>query len=164
MPEEKRQWQPREMRLVSEYLAKNYSSYSTQTRVRLGSIHPDLKPEQLSDAEKRMVGVYRRWADAIVFMPDRLVLIEAAIRPSPGDISQLELYEHLLPHTPELVEHKNKPIEKVLLWAIEDPPIAAMARDRGIKVVYFHPSWVDEYLRILYPSEQRATLTYPPKE
>lgn len=145
--------------MVSEYLAKNYSEYPTKTRVRVGSIHPDLKPDQLTDAEKRAVGVWRRWADAIVFMPDRLILIEAAIRPQPGDISQLELYEHLLPQTPELAEHKGKPIEKVLLFALEDPVIVEMARARGISVTYFHPSWIDDYLRILYPRERRASLT-----
>lgn len=164
MAEGKRKWQPREMRLVSEFLAEHYPEYPTQTRVRVGSVHPDLKPGELSDVEQRMVGVFRRWADAIVFMPDRLILIEAAIRPSPGDISQLELYEYLLPNTPELAEHKEKPIEKVLLWAIEDPPIAAMARGRGIRVVYYHPAWVDDYLKELYPSERRAPLTYPLKE
>jgi len=159
MPTEKRQWQAREMRMVSEFLAKEYADYPTKTRVRVGSVHTDLKPGDLSEAELRMVGVFRRWADAVVFMPDRLVLIEAAIRPSPGDISQLELYEHLLPITPELEEHKGKPIEKLLVYAIEDPVIVSMARDRGIKVVYFKPAWIDEYLKILYPRERRAPLT-----
>jgi len=159
MAGEKRQWQPREMRLVSEFLAKHYARYPTQTRVRLGSIHPELKPELLSEAEQRAVGMWRRWADAIVFMPDRLILIEAAIRPSPGDISQLELYEHLLPKTPELATHKAKPIEKLLVFALEDPVVVSMARDRGIRVVYFHPGWIDEYLKVLYARERRASLT-----
>lgn len=159
MAEQKRQWQPREMRLVSEFLAKHYGKYPTRTRVRVGSVHPKLRPGELSDAEQKMVGVFRRWADAVVFMPDRLVLIEAAIRPSPGDISQLELYEHLLPKTPELAEHKDKPIEKLLLYALEDPVIVSMARERGIRVVYFHPPWIDEYLKVLYPRERRAPLT-----
>jgi len=159
MAEEKRQWQAREMRLVSEFLAKYYPEYPSQTRVRLGSIHPDLEG-MLSDAERRMVaGAWRRWADAIVFMPDRLILIEAAIRPSPGDISQLELYEHLLPLTPEFDEHKAKPIEKVLVFAIEDPVVASMARERGIRVIYFRPEWVEDYLKVLYPRERRAPLT-----
>lgn len=147
------------MRLVSEFLAKNYGKYPTRTRVRVGSVHPELKPGELSAAEQKMVGVFRRWADAVVFMPDRLVLIEAAIRPSPGDISQLELYEHLLPLTPELAEHKDKPIEKLLLYALEDPVIVKMARERGIRVTYFHPPWIDEYLKVLYPRERRAPLT-----
>jgi hypothetical protein len=158
MAEGKRQWQPREMRLVSEFLAKYYPNYETRTRVRLGAIHPELHPETLSESEKSMVGVFRRWADAIVIMPDKLVLIEAAIRPSPGDISQIELYEHLLPLTPELEEFRALPIEKLLVFAIEDPVVVAMARERGINTRYFRPGWVDEYLDILYPRERRASL------
>ena len=127
--------------------------------MRVGAVPSKLHPEQLEPGEVRALGVWRRWADAIVFMPDRLILIEAAIRPSPGDISQLELYEHLLPQTPELAEHKNKRIEKVLLFALEDPVIVSMARERGIKVVYFHPHWIDDYLKILYPRERRTPLT-----
>jgi len=147
------------MRLVSEYLAKEYPDYPTKTRVRLGSIHPELGPDKLSDAERAIVGAWRRWADAIVFKTDRLVLIEAAILPSPGDISQLELYEHLLPLTPELAEHRHKRIEKVLLFALEDPAVLNMARERGIKVVYFCPKWIEEYMKILRPRERRAPLT-----
>jgi hypothetical protein len=159
MAREKRQWQAREMRLVSEFLAKHYANYQTLTRVRLGQVHPELHPELLEGAELRALGVWRRWADAIVIMPDRIVLIEASIRPFPGDVSQLELYERLLPLTPELEQHKAKPIEKLLVFALEDPVVVSMARERGIKVVYFRPKWVDEYLQLLYPRERRAPLT-----
>jgi len=159
MAKEKRQWQPREMRLVSEFLAERYPKYPTLTRVRLGSIHPDLKPELLSESERRFIGVWRRWADAVVIMPHKLILIEAAIRSSPAKISQLELYAHLLPLTPEFAEHKDKPIEKMLVSAIEDPVVTVMAAERDIKVVQFHPKWVDDYMKILYPRERRAPLT-----
>lgn len=164
MGKEKRQWQPREMRMVSEFLAAHYAEYSFKTRVRLGSLHPKLHPEDLTEPEQRMLGVFRRWADAIVFMPDRLVLIEVAIRPSPGDISQLGLYERLVPHTPELAEYKQLPIEKLLVYAIEDPLVVSMARDQGIRTVYFRPGWVEDYLKILYPRERRSPLTYPDKK
>ena len=159
MAKAKRQWQAREQRLVSEYLAEHYGRYETMTRVRLGSINPALHPEKLTTAELRAVGVWRRWADAIVVMPDKLVLIEAKIRPNPGVISQLELYEHLVPLTPELKEHKAKRIEKVLLLCINDPVVVSMAREKGIKVVHYKPDWVDEYLDILYPRERRAPLS-----
>jgi len=159
MAREKRQWQAREMRLVSEYLAKYYPDHPTQTRVRVGSLPLALHPEFVSGGEQRALGVWRRWVDAIVIMPDRLILIEANIRPAPGKISQLELYERLLPMTPELAEHKDKPIEKVLLFALEDKAIEAQARDRGIKVVYFRPPWIEDYLKILYPRERRTPLT-----
>lgn len=157
---EKRSWQAREMRLVAEYMAQTYPNVETRTRVRVGSIHPELHPETLSAAERRAVGVWRRWADAVVFLPNKIILIEAAIRPSPGDISQLELYMHLLPKTPELAEHKHKPIEMVLLYALEDPVIVSLARERNISVVYFHPGWIDDYLKALYPRERRAPLTH----
>jgi len=145
--------------MVSEFLAKFYAEYPTQTRVRVGRINPRLDAADLTPEETRMLGMWRRWADAVVFMPDRLILIEAAIRPSPGDISQLELYEHLLPMTPEFAEHKGKPIEKMLVYALEDPVIVDMARQHGIKVVYFRPDWIDDYLKIIYPRERRAPLT-----
>jgi hypothetical protein len=159
MTPEKRQWQPREMRLVAEYLAQEYPDHETQTRVRLGTIRSEIGAENLEPAELRAMGVWRRWADAIVFMPDRLILIEAKIRPQPGDISQLEVYEGLVHKTPELAEHKGKPVEKVLLYALEDPIIADMARERGIKVTYFCPDWIDGYLRLLAPRERRASRT-----
>lgn len=159
MAKEKRQWQPREQRLVSEYLAATYPDYETRTRVRVGSVHPELKPESLEPGELRAMGVWRRWADAVVFLKTKLVLIEAKIRPSPAAIAEIELYARLLPLTPELADHRGKPIEKTLLFALEDPVIVAMARERDIKVVYFRPKWVDEYLEVLYPRERRAPKT-----
>lgn len=154
-----RRWQPRELRLVSEFLAQEYPGYAYQTHVRLGSIRPRVEGAFDSDAELRMLGVFRRWADALVVMEDRLVLIEAAIRPEPGDISKLELYERLIPATPELAEHVGKPVEKVLLYCMPDELLLVMAREKGITVRYFRPAWVEEYLQELYPREQRAPHT-----
>ena len=156
---ERRAWQAREMRLVVEYLARNYPKYETRTRVRLGGVPKALDHPDLSEGERRALGVWRRWADAIVIMPTKLVLIEAKIRPGPEAIAQLELYKHLLPKTPELQPHKAKPIELVLLFALEDPVVEQLARAKGIRVVYFKPKWVDEYLSVLYPRERRAPLT-----
>lgn len=156
---EKRAWQAREMRMISEFLAREYKDYPYMTRVRLGAIHPELAPGVLSESEKRMVGVWRRWADAIVVLPDRLVLIEGAIRPHPGDISILELYERLIPSTPELEKYKTYPIEKVLLYAMEDPLLILLAREKGIRCILFQPDWLSDYLAILYPRERRPPLT-----
>lgn len=159
MPRQKRRWQPREQRMVSEWLAKNYGQYSYRTRVRLGSIHPTLHPERLSAEERNLVGLWRRWADAVVFLPDRLLLIEAKIRPEPGVISQLDLYSSLLPQTPELAEWQHLPIEKVLLYAIDDPALIALARQHGIRCIMYQPEWLDDYLRILFPRERSGHRT-----
>ncbi|MBA7545821.1 hypothetical protein ES705_38199 [subsurface metagenome] len=150
----KRDWQPREQRLVSEYIAKFYSEHESRTHVHLGSVQPRLKGRFLDEAEARMLGTFRRWADALVLLPDRIVLIEGKILPQPGVISQLELYAELIPKTPELAEHKHKPIEKVILCAIEDPQVTAMARKHGCRVVTFKPAWLNSYMKILHARER----------
>lgn len=157
----KRSWAPRELRLVAEFLAATYPKYPYKMRVRLGTTHPHLVIPEATEEENKLIGSWRRWADAIVFADDRLILIEVAIVPEPGDISMLLLYERLIPHTPELEEYSNLPVEKLLVYAIEDPVLISLARDQGIKVIYFKPDWVDEYLPMLFPRERRAPLTYP---
>ena len=154
----KRDWQPREQRLVSEFIARFYADYESRTHVHLGSTPPRLRGKFTTDAEARLVGVFRRWADAIVFMPDRLVLIEGKILPQPGVLSQLKLYEALIPKTPELAEHREKPIEKVLVCAIEDPLITQLARTEGVLVRVFHPAWINQYLKVIHPWEKTPGL------
>lgn len=159
MTKEKRAWQPREMLMLAEYLQLKYSKHLYQTRVRLGSIPKELILEGMTPVEIRMAGNWRRWVDALVFKPDELVIIEAAIKPQPGDISQLKLYARLLPHTPELLPYLGRPLACELVYAIEDPVVLQMARDENIRVVYYKPRWLMDYLNILYPPERRATPT-----
>ena len=52
-----RKYEPREMKLVSEYLVDRYGKYRSLTRVRLGALHPSLLPEKLSQAEKDMIKI-----------------------------------------------------------------------------------------------------------
>lgn len=153
-------WQPREMRLVSEYIARYYPNSITMTRVRLGPTHPELLGEGLSQEEINMLKAWRRWADAIVITRAKLYLIEGAILPDPGDVSKLILYEYLLRYTPELQQYLDRDIVKVLLLAIQDPVLERIARPAGIQVVYYCPDWVREYIRSLAQRKQRAPLTY----
>ena len=159
MAKKVRKWEAREMRLVSEWIAREYPDRPYRTNVRLGSLHPRLKGKFLSESELRMAGVFRRWADALVFLDDRIILIEGAIRPQPGDISVLRLYKRLIPNTPDLAEYSNLPVEMVLLCSIPDPVLVELAREDGIRVVVYRPKWIEEYMEVLYPRERTATLT-----
>lgn len=154
-----RKWQPREMRMLAEWLAERWPRTEYLTRVRLGRIEPRVDPSLLTPDEIHATGVHRRWADAVVLLPDRVLLIEAKILPKPGVISQLELYARLLPHTPELAEHAHKPIEMLLLYAIEDPLIQLLAREKGIRCLMYRPDWIDDYMAELFPRERRAPHT-----
>jgi hypothetical protein len=153
------------MRMVSEYIAKNYSHGKAMTRVRLGALHPTLLMEGLDAAETAMMGIWRRWADAIVILPSKLILIEGAILADPGDISKLIIYKSLIPHTPELSDYLKLDIEMQLVYSIEDPLIVITARQVGIRTVMFQPDWILDYIKELQYRKQRPSLTYPlPKE
>ena len=154
----KRRWQPREMRLVSEYLVKHYGMFTCRTRVRLGSVPVELVKPGMDPVELRMAGQWRRWADAVVIKPGQVVIIEAAIKPDPGDVTKLQLYARLFKHTPEFDPFATLPVALELVYALEDPVTLQLAREANIKVVYFKPAWVDEYLATLYPHERRAPL------
>lgn len=155
--------EPREMRLVSEYLAIKYGKYPNITRARLGGIHPALMPEKLSAEERRLVTVWKRWCDALVFLPRKTILIEAAILPTPADISILENYGFLFKRTPEYEDYWKKPLELLLLYSISDPVVVKMARDRKIKVDQFFPDWLTPYIRGLQRRKQRPPLQFPEK-
>jgi len=155
---EKRKWQPRELRLVSEFLNEWFPDFPHMLRVRLGRPPRLAEIPELTPEEEALLGVWRRWVDAIVIMPSKLILIEVAIRPDPGDISKLELYERLVPFTPELEEFIHLPVEKWLVYAVEDAAVLAMAEERGIVCVEYRPAWIEEYLRILYPREREKRI------
>jgi len=152
------------MRLVSEYIAKYFPGSVQFTRVRLGATHPSLLPDSLSAEERRMVTVWKRWADAIVVTRTRLVLIEAAILPDPGDVSKLLLYKRLLVYTPEFQAYMDRDIEMQLVVAVEDPLLVAIAQDAGIKVIPFAPDWITDYVRSLAQRKQRPPLTHVGEE
>lgn len=142
--------------MVSSYIAWAYPDDRVMVRVRLGAIEPLLGQDTMTAAELAMVGSFRRWADAIVIQDNQLILIEGAIRPSLGDISQLEGYKMLMPLTPELDQWKTLPIRMELVAAIEDPVVSAMAINRGIHFIMYTTPETDEYLASILPRFARA--------
>lgn len=110
----------------------------------------------MSVEEKAMIGAWRRWADAVILEDDKVTIVEAAIRPQPGKISQLELYQMLFPHTPEYEAWRGVPIHLLLLYSIEDSATILLARRKGIKCVQYVPLWLPAYLELLMPRERRG--------
>jgi hypothetical protein len=144
------------MQMVTEWLQKTQTGKRWQTRVRLGSPTSSTPTVDMTVEERAMVGMWRRWADAIILEPDKVTLIEAAIRPQPGKISQLELYAMLFPHTPELQPWWGVPLRLLLLYAIEDPATTYLARSKGILAVQYQPTWLPAYMQLLLPRERRG--------
>ncbi len=157
MTEKVRTYQQREMRMLSEFIAREYPTDRVLINQRLGVVSPSIEVEGLSPEEVRALGVFRRYADAIVIQPDRLIIIEAEIRPSPGVVSQLDLYERLLPTTPELADQRGKRIQKMILWVIPDPVLETIAREHDIVVRQYIPAWINDYIGSLDHRKRVAT-------
>jgi len=153
---QKREWQPREMQMLSEWLAKFQSGKRYLTRVRLGSPKTEIPRPEMTPEERAMIGAWRRWADAIILENNKVTIIESALRLDPGKISQLELYAMLFPQTPEFRAWAGLPLELALLYAIPDSATIMMAREKGIKCIEYRPLWLDQYLEILQPRERRG--------
>jgi len=154
---EKRAWQPREMQMLSEWLVKTQKNKRWMTRVRLGSPRSEIPRPEMSPEERAMIGSWRRWADAIILEDDAVTIVEAAIRPNPGKISQLELYKMLFPHTPEFRAWSGLPIHLILLYAIEDAATVLLARQKEIRCIQYSPPWLPAYMNILMPRERRGS-------
>ena len=146
-----RNWQPREQKLLAEYLTKFYPKDIHMTRVRLGAIEPEAKYPDLTEREVAALGVWRRWADAVVITKRKMILIEAAIRPDTGEASKLEVYADLLPLTPELRPYLGLPLHLELVYAVYDAVVIHYCEKHGIRCVFFCPDWILDYLKELHP-------------
>jgi len=144
------------MRLVSEYLLAAYPKAIHLTRVRLGTWEPQAKGLQLTEAELKMLGSFRRWADAIAITEDEMVLVEGAIRPDTGEASKLQIYAELVPSTPELSDYLHLPLRMELVYAIGDAVVIDFCRRQGITTVEYRPAWLGEYFERLARRQARG--------
>jgi hypothetical protein len=146
-----------ETRLLSEYLAERFKGQRIIFQARLGVIAPANADQTYTQSELRLLGFWRRYPDAIVLLPDRVVIVEASMRPDPGKISLLDLYARLFRASPDFLEYQTFPIEKLTVWAFPDVATEAMAREHGVRVEVFQPPWVSSWMDSLQPRKARAT-------
>lgn len=135
-----------ETRLVSEYLAAQYPSARTKERVRLGPVVALTPDSNLSEADLKMVGVFRRFADAVAITPNELVLIEGKMRSNPSAVAQLLLYQELVPLTFELYDYLSLPLVLEMVVAVDDPAVRRMAERAGIRVQVYRPDWLPQWV------------------
>ena len=150
-----RLWQPRETRLLSEWVSKTYPDDEVRYRVRLGELPPWAKKSIEEGAPAAIYKVYQRWADAIIIREKEIIIIEAKIIPEPGVISQIKLYAQLLPKTPEFSNFRERPTRLIILLAMRDPEIELLATSEGIEIVVFSPDWVTDYLKEIRKYKER---------
>jgi len=150
----RREW---EAEYVSEYTREAFPGMPVRYHVRLGTWPTPLTAPDLSAEEQAMLRVRMRWADAIVIHHGNLTVIEGKLRPSEylKGVSELELYVHLIPHTPELDVFKGARINGRLVIPLQDPTVEMLARRRALDVAVFKPSFWTEFTAVISARERR---------
>ncbi|MHC1623140.1 MAG: hypothetical protein ACXQTR_00945 [Candidatus Methanospirareceae archaeon] len=144
---------------LAEWLGITYPPGTWRTNVRLGRVKVP-EAEKLSPQERRLLlGAFGASADAIVLLPDKVVIVEAMVRHEPGAGEDLLKYKMLFRETEEFKEHWNKPIELILLTPLDVSVYERFYREMGIKVVNYRPKWILEYLSTYPPRFRRGKLS-----
>lgn len=151
----------REERLLGEFLARFFPRDRIIRHVRLGQTPFQHSGVELTPSDRALLRGVGRWADALIIRPTDLILVEAEILPSPGSVSELQLYGRLLRRDDHFEAFSNMPLRMMLVWAFDEPVLAQLARDAGIEVRVFSPQWVAEALRARFPSSPRARRPTP---
>ena len=136
--------------LAREYVGKFYENKPKWFRIEVGPIpHNDT------------TGIYsrvRRWADAIIRMPDHMLIIEFKMKAQPGVISQIQHYATLFSQTPGFEKYWNEPLKLKVVVALDDPLIKQMAENNGIEYENYKPSNYEAwYKKVILENYGRST-------
>ena len=133
-----------ETRMVSEYLLKTYSKFSYIMDVPLGLVSEGLMASQGYQHAINAARPFRPRADAIVILPNFLVLVEAKVWNTLNGLAKLPLYKSLVPLTPELKQYLPRDVLMELVVGAAPSNLEIMARDAGVNLKIFNPPWLQE--------------------
>jgi len=133
-----------EVRLVAEYLKKEYSKFTFITKQPLGIVSEEYLKEF---GWKKALGItrpFRPEVDAVVILPRYLLIIEAKVWSIVNGLAKLPLYKSLVPVTPELKQYMPREVIMELVVGWTNPNLEIMARDMGVRVKIYCPDWLGE--------------------
>lgn len=131
-----------ETRMVSEYLAARYSQFTTLAKVPLGIVPASLMAEVGYSKGLGLMRPFRPEADAVVILPNYIVIVEAKVWQVVNGLAKLPLYKSLVPFTPELRQYLPREILMELVVGESNPNLEIMARDAGVKLQIYNPPWL----------------------
>jgi len=105
-----------------------------------------------------MLKVRMRWADAVILLPEKLIVVEGKLRASEflKGVGELQLYTHLVPHTEEFLAWKGTQVVGRLVIPFEDPAVIAITRRQGMETAIYKPTFWAAFLDTIQPRQGRA--------
>ena len=129
---------------MSWYVKENYPDGEVRLRCPLGPIPDELKALYGPAKAARVYRPSRPEVDALVILPDALLLIEAKIFKYMDGLAKLPVYAALVPKSPELMIFSDKKVIMHLLLPAEIPWVKAAAPALGVEVYNVAPDWVHQ--------------------
>lgn len=131
--------------LMYEYANEFYADKPKWFRIEVGPI---------PGGENNMLySRTRRWADCVIRLDDRMLLIEGKMRARVEVVSQIKTYQNLFPQTPMFRKYKDEPVELRLVCAMIDDETRQFVEDAGIEVVMFKPSNYEKWYKLIIEKE-----------
>jgi len=105
-----------------------------------------------------MLRVRMRWADAVILLPEKILVVEGKLRASEflKGLGELQVYRHLIEHTPEFKSLLPRTVVGRLVIPVDDPVVSMVARQQGLEVAVYKPTFWTEYTRLLQPRQTRS--------
>ena len=148
-----------ETQLLMDYLRAKYPPPGVFTNIRVGPLDPHIPRDGLTDAQKRLMGSFRRYADAVVVRAEEIVVVETTMFRAVTKIGQLLEYLKLTPQTPELAQYFPRPIRGELVSPIPDPRAEELCNDVGLRFVLFEVGWLDKFTEAYGARFRQASLS-----
>jgi len=132
--------------MLLEWLNKTYPTGSWRTNVRLGKPEESIEGIARTVSERRMMSILLHLADAVVILPNEVIILEVATSPKVEKVCQLKLYGHLFGVTEEYREHWNKRRTLIVLSTEDSDLLQWFARNEGVKWVVYRPVWWESHV------------------
>jgi len=151
----RREW---EAEYVAEYCQATFPGIAVVYHARLGTWPGPLTAGELTEEEQAMLRVRMRWADAVILLPEKIIVVEGKLRASEflKGLGELQVYIHLLKVTPEFEKFKDRPVVGRLLIPMEDPVVIAITRQQGIETAVYKPTFWEEFTAAILPRQARS--------
>lgn len=141
--------EPREKQMRSEYIGKYLMGQRWITEFRLGRQLESSLNQNLTESERKALGIRRALADLVVFYPEKLEIYEFQVIPRWSKFGQLLAYADLARQTDELRAWWDKTIDCILVNAVDDAFLASLARKHGLLYRVYTPEWLPIYFQTL---------------
>lgn len=137
----------RERRYIAEYMRETWPEGEYQLNVELGPIPGDYVQRYGMQKAAALVRPSRPRVDAVKWLPDRYILIEAKVREFKAGLGDLMVYRTAAEQAPDLPYYDGQPLalRMVIPWMLDW--LMPLARENNIEVVVYPKDWIEEYVR-----------------